>query len=153
MKKNTRSLPKPGGKPVLFICTANYYRSRFAQEVFNHEASRRKMDVRAISRGILPFTPFFAAMHPHTRKALEERGIEFKRTVPLPVQLKVADLENARLAIALCEREHRPMMEELFPAWAGQITYWHFDDVDQNFPEIILPAIEKQVIELLDNWK
>ena len=25
-------------KTVLFLCTGNYYRSRFAEELFNHEA-------------------------------------------------------------------------------------------------------------------
>jgi protein-tyrosine phosphatase len=37
---------------VLFLCTGNYYRSRFAEDYFNHGASRRGLIWRAVSRGL-----------------------------------------------------------------------------------------------------
>ena len=38
-------------KTVLFLCTGNYYRSRFAEELFNHEAGRAGLYWTAQSRG------------------------------------------------------------------------------------------------------
>jgi len=37
---------------VLFLCTGNYYRSRFAEIVFNHVAVRMNLNWRATSRGL-----------------------------------------------------------------------------------------------------
>ena len=37
---------------VLFVCTGNYYRSRFAEAVFNHLAAARGLPWRAVSRGL-----------------------------------------------------------------------------------------------------
>jgi len=39
-------------KTVLFLCTGNYYRSRFAEELFNHHAERAGLDWTAQSRGL-----------------------------------------------------------------------------------------------------
>jgi hypothetical protein len=37
---------------VLFLCTGNYYRSRLAEELFNHRAERLGLDWRATSRAL-----------------------------------------------------------------------------------------------------
>ena len=37
---------------VLFLCTGNYYRSRFAEMLFNALASRKDLDWTADSRGL-----------------------------------------------------------------------------------------------------
>ena len=51
---------------LLFICTGNYYRSRFAEAVFNHHAKQRGLPWRAFSRGL--------AIHPADCRALTMRG-------------------------------------------------------------------------------
>jgi protein-tyrosine phosphatase len=38
-------------KLVLFLCTGNYYRSRYAEELFNHLARAEGIGWRAFSRG------------------------------------------------------------------------------------------------------
>src|SRR5262245_59358254 len=38
-------------KKILFLCTGNYYRSRYAEEIFNHIAEQRGLAWRAFSRG------------------------------------------------------------------------------------------------------
>ncbi|MFX7063749.1 hypothetical protein ABTH87_19020, partial [Acinetobacter baumannii] len=38
-------------KKILFLCTGNYYRSRYAEEIFNHAARRKGLRWRAFSRG------------------------------------------------------------------------------------------------------
>jgi protein-tyrosine phosphatase len=37
---------------ILFLCTGNYYRSRFAEELFNHYAQRRGVNWQASSRAL-----------------------------------------------------------------------------------------------------
>ena len=39
---------------VLFLCTGNYFRSRFAEHYFNEQARLRNMDWQAASRGLQP---------------------------------------------------------------------------------------------------
>ena len=39
-------------KTVLFLCTGNYYRSRFAEVLFNSLADKMKLPWRATSRGL-----------------------------------------------------------------------------------------------------
>jgi hypothetical protein len=39
-------------KIMLFLCTGNYYRSRFAELLFNHLAKQRGLDWQATSRGL-----------------------------------------------------------------------------------------------------
>jgi protein-tyrosine-phosphatase len=44
--------PRANVKTVLFLCTGNYYRSRFAEELFNYEAERASLPWIAQSRGL-----------------------------------------------------------------------------------------------------
>ncbi len=37
---------------VLFLCTGNYYRSRYAEEIFNHQAGLEGLGWHAFSRGV-----------------------------------------------------------------------------------------------------
>jgi hypothetical protein len=39
-------------KQVLFVCTGNHYRSRFAEALFNQKARQAQLDWRALSRGL-----------------------------------------------------------------------------------------------------
>ena len=39
-------------KRVLFLCTGNYYRSRFAEILFNHLAPQHNLDWHAESSGL-----------------------------------------------------------------------------------------------------
>jgi hypothetical protein len=39
-------------RTVLFLCTGNYYRSRFAEVFFNHHGAKAGLTWRAVSRGL-----------------------------------------------------------------------------------------------------
>src|SRR3984957_17882635 len=51
-RRGVVEMAKPGDRTVLFLCTGNYYRSRFAEIVFNSVAGRMGLPWRASSRGL-----------------------------------------------------------------------------------------------------
>jgi len=137
---------------VLFICTGNYYRSRFAEAVFNHRARALGLPFRAFSRGLAVHL-IDGDLSSYTQEALEERGIPRDCTGPTRVPLTQADLARAERVIALKEDEHRPLMEQHFPLWADHIQYWHVHDLDQSEAEDALPEIERQVEALIEEMR
>ena len=135
---------------VLFICTANYYRSRFAEAVFNHYARNRRMDWIAISRGLATYL-VSEDISSSTVEALQHRRISLQLTAPTALQLTEVHLESADVIIALEEVEHHPIMEELFPNWADKITYWDVPDKGIVDPAVALPVVEEYVVELIES--
>lgn len=141
-----------GIRQVLFICTGNYYRSRFAEIVFNLGAERRGLPWRATSRGtdvhglgkhnVGPISP--AAL-----RGLEARGIPPGTEVRFPIQLSEADFAAA-LIVGICDREHRPHVERDFASIAARVEYWGVEDLAVTPPEEALTALERHVSELLD---
>jgi protein-tyrosine phosphatase len=132
---------------VLFICTGNFYRSRFAEAVFNHHAELAGLEVRAVSRGLATHL-VDGDISPHTHRALAERSIPMHRTSLAPTPLTVIDFTRARHAIALDHEEHRPMIEQRFPQFLERVTFWQVQDLP-NPPEVALPSIEAQVLALV----
>ena len=62
---------------ILFLCTGNYYRSRFAEHVFNHHAPAYQLPWRAFSRGLAIelLEEDAGPISPNTLTALAARGI------------------------------------------------------------------------------
>jgi protein-tyrosine phosphatase len=139
-------------KTVLFLCTGNYYRSRFAEIYFNYLAEKNALDWRADSRGFLPNERNVGAISPFTLLRLEKLNVPFSEQ-RLPLQLTVADLENADFVVALYDEEHRPMVVRNFPDWVERVEFWQVADVPFSTPEIALPAIERQVENLIERLK
>lgn len=138
---------------VLFLCSGNYYRSRFAEMLFNARAAERGLSWRADSRGLAidlygwrnpgPLSPFAV-------EGLRNRGIAVPQPPREPVQAAESDFADSALVIALKEVEHRPLVEVLFPGSAERVEYWHIHDVDCCKPEAALPELERLVLDLLD---
>ena len=138
-------------KTVLFLCTGNYYRSRFAEELFNHRAERDGLIWRAESRA-LAIERGKHNVGPISRlvlQALQARGCVPRGIARMPQPCTAADLENADLVIALKDSEHRPLMLERFPEWEGRTEFWFVDDIDVTPPDQALAAIEREVERLL----
>ena len=133
-------------KTVLFLCTGNYYRSRFAEVLFNSVAGKMALPWRVSSRGLALERGVnnVGPMAVSAVKALEARGLravaEFSR---FPAQATVEDFEAAHWIVALKEADHLPLLQERFPAWAEKVEFWHVDDA----PEV-LDLIEREVMDL-----
>jgi len=135
---------------VLFLCTGNYYRSRFAAVLFNHLAAAEKLDWRAESRGLkLGWPGNIGAMSRYTEEKLAEMGVPFDDFRHMPLACRACDLERADLVIALKEDEHRKMLAERFAGWEDRVTYWHVHDVDKAHPKEALGEVEQLVRELI----
>jgi protein-tyrosine phosphatase len=142
-------------KFVLFLCTGNYYRSRYAEELFNHLARAEGLAWRAFSGGAAEkgFPDNVGPMSRFARQALEAKGITPEGGLRSPRPCTLADFEKAQLVVALKEAEHRPLIERRFPKEANQVTYWHVDDVEFAHPSIALAMIDDHVRELISTLK
>jgi protein-tyrosine-phosphatase len=147
MGEGIRSMAKRGDQSVLFLCTGNYYRSRFAEILFNSVAGRMGLPWRASSaglaleRGVNNVGPTAAA----AVKALEALGVRAAEAVTrLPAQVTTDDLEGADRIVALKQAEHLPLLQERFLVWAEKVEFWHVDDA----PEA-LGLIEREVTGLV----
>lgn len=115
---------------LLFLCTGNYYRSRFAEALFNALAPQHRLPWQAWSRGVAldmggnnigPISPL-------ARDMLHALGIHSADCSRYPLQVQEEELQAAHLIIALHEAEHRPYLQARYPAWADRVEYWHVRD-------------------------
>jgi low molecular weight protein-tyrosine phosphatase len=134
---------------VLFLCTGNFYRSRFAEIYFNWLAPRENLAWRADSRGLALDPGNLCPLSMHTRLELHALGIPLPDPLRGPLDAAVADFEAARLIVALKEAEHRRLMQSRFPSWAERVEYWHVHDLDCAGPAEALPQVKRHVEELV----
>ena len=135
-------------KRILFICTGNYYRSRFAEAVFNYHAELQQISWSAFSRGLAVHLAE-GYLSPLTLLALDEREIELRHTGADRQQLSITDLLHSDRRIALDRTEHFAMMREQFPDWADKIEYRDVPDVRFESHLRALPEIERRTFQLL----
>jgi protein-tyrosine phosphatase len=139
-------------RAVLFLCTGNYYRSRFAEGLFNHLASQLRLDWRADSRGLTldrSQTGNVGPISTHTLEAFKHRSIPIGEPIRYPKTATLADFTSANLIIALKEAEHRALIRQHFPDWEHRVTYWQVHDVDLALPQFALAEIETLVRDLI----
>lgn len=137
---------------ILFLCSGNYFRSRFAEELFNHWARRLRLDWRADSRGLirdLGGLRNIGRISPHTLEALSARGIRPLGEGRWPQPVQAQELLRADRVIAMKEAEHRPMMSQHFPELVDRIDYWSVDDIDVSPPGQCVAQAEARLLELI----
>jgi protein-tyrosine phosphatase len=145
--RSGHSMAKHSDNTILFLCTGNYYRSRFAEILFNSVAAKMGLPWQALSRG-LALERGVNNVGPaavEATRALEAMGIRATDALTrLPAQLTAEDLETANRIIALKQSEHLPLLQERFPVWVEKVEFWHVDDA----PEVV-GLIEREVMNLM----
>ena len=137
-------------KTVLFLCTGNYYRSRYAEILFNWQAQERRLLWQAQSRGLDPDPRNAGPMSRDTMAALRKLNIPFDKHLRLPLLATDDDFESAQHIVAVKEAEHRPLLERNFPQWAGRVEFWHVHDLDCCGPEEAIPHLDREVAALVE---
>lgn len=148
----------PTFNKLLFLCTGNYYRSRFAEYLFNTLASKASQTAAqnlkwiADSRGLAIEYGIhnIGTLSHHARRGLIERGITIPAMERFPLPAVENDFKTANKIIALDESEHRPLMAQRFVNWVETIEYWQIHDLDKTSPPIALRQIEQQVQQLIE---
>lgn len=133
----------PGPRRVLFVCSGNYYRSRLAEILFNHQAAAAGLAWEASSRGLLKTGELRGLSH-HAVGHLEGAKLGHLAEQPRdPLAIDVEDLTAADLVIGLCREEHQPMVEQKFLSLAkalqkaGRIRYWNVYDIPGRPPALV----------------
>jgi protein-tyrosine phosphatase len=141
---------------ILFLCTANYYRSRFAEMYFNHMAEAQGIVARADSAGLemhqwRSFNP--GELSPHSVEALRRLGIEVPKPYRAPKQFSLEMLQSVSHCIALSESEHRPMALKHFPDVIGRFEFWSVEDIGFEPVESALSRIQGNVHALIASFR
>ena len=150
-------------KTVLFLCTGNYYRSRFAEVMFNSVASKMGLAWQASSRGLAleRGANNVGPMAASAVMALQTMGIRADDALTRPpAPVTAEDLEQADRIVALKQAEHLPLLQGQFPAHLGKVEFWHVDDapgalhlIEQGVMGLvarILGGVERQESESVD---
>ena len=139
-------MAKRSEKTVLFLCTGNYYRSRFAEIYFNAVALKMGLPWKATSRALAleRGAGNIGPMSVLAVKTLETMGVRnADATSRFPIQAATEDFEQADFVVALKQAEHLPLIQERFPAWIDKVEFWHVDDAIG-----VLSLIEREVMGL-----
>lgn len=137
-------------KTVLFLCTGNYYRSRYAEIFFNWKALECGLAWQADSRGLDPDPRNPGPMSRDTMAALKKLGIPFDKPLRFPLAVQEDDFKAANHVVAVKEAEHRQMIEQNFPNWLDRVEFWHVHDLDCCGSEEAIPHLDREVTGLVE---
>ncbi len=141
-------------KKILFLCTGNYYRSRFAEALFNFWAENNGSGFRAVSRGLhIKPGKNEGPISKDALKPLEKMKILYDGLTRKPQEAKDSDFEDAFKIIALKKSEHQPIVINKFPVFADQVEYWDAPDVPPSFvydPLAEIKELTKNLFESLN---
>jgi protein-tyrosine phosphatase len=136
---------------VLFLCSGNFYRSRFAEHLFNHLVAATSLPHRADSAGLMREcrTRNRGPISQAAVAALLARGVVLPAQHRDPRDVCAEDITGAAVVIALKESEHRPVVLERFPDLIDKFEFWQVDDIPIVPPSVALPQIEENVRALI----
>ena len=138
-------------KHILFLCSGNYYRSRFAEELFNFHSEKAQLNWWASSRALAieRGSENDGSLSPFTIEALKARNIIPAGLARFPLACRSEDFETADHVIAMKEADHRPLIADRFPGWQNRVTYWHVHDIDAARPAEAIDMIDRLVSDLI----
>jgi protein-tyrosine phosphatase len=134
---------------ILCLRTGNDYRSRYAEQLFNHRAKSEGLDWRATSKGSACSAENIGPMDAPLLSARSRVGPD--QSEPHSTNADSALLPLARLLLRgeLLKRE----IEQRFPEAAGRVTYLHVDDIEFAHESIALAMIDDQDGQLISTLR
>ena len=141
---------------VTFVCTGNYYRSRFAESYFNYLCDILKLDYVADSYGLaIHFADELAKEHgevsPFSRERMNYIGIPERYFERDRKSLTKDAIENSDMVIAMDKEEHTPMIMESFPSYINQFNFFEVKDVFDWEPKQTLDETQKMVERMIND--
>ena len=137
---------------LLFLCSGNYYRSRFAEEYFNHLAESKGIRWKAYSKGLSENMPSPNNPGPisiHAIKALEDRNVVGKNLDRYPSPVDENDFLYHDKIIALSEHEHKPMLKARFNGQHRKVTFFEVGDLPLEEPKAAMGKISALIDQLV----
>tara|TARA_Y100001968_G_C18882212_1_gene492223 strand:- start:107 stop:556 length:450 start_codon:yes stop_codon:yes gene_type:complete len=134
---------------VLFVCTANIYRSRFSEEVYNHLIRKLNLPSEAFSAGLKVGEYVTRKIYSPALQQLHYYKIKPKRKDEFSVHIDELTLTNYDKIICLDEAEHRPIVNRNLRLKEIKIDYWDIVDEPMVSSSISLPKCYKMVEDLV----
>ena len=135
---------------VLFVCTANIFRSRFSEEVYNHFAGKLNIPSKAFSAGLRVGDYVTRKIYRPALEQLKYFNIDPKRRDELSVHINDLDLKDYHKIICMGEEEHRPMVEMNDQLIKIKVDYWNIVDEPIVSSQISLPLCYEKVKSLIE---
>jgi protein-tyrosine phosphatase len=135
---------------ILFLCTGNYYRSRFAEELFNHLARQKGLDWAAESKGLaqdLWLLRNVGFISKYALQELEKRSVKTPK-MRFPRKLKPGETGKYEIVVALNEEEHKPLIEQFYPQ-LSEVIYWDIKDLGDETSASAMSRIESKIEQLI----
>ena len=137
-------------RKILFVCTANIFRSRFSEEVYNHLASDLRLDSQAFSAGLMVGFYKTRTIYAPALEELKLLNIEPKRKNELSIHIDELDLESFDQIICMDRNEHLPMVRANKKLYKLNFDYWDIADEPLVSRDISLPKCYKRVEKLVN---
>ena len=139
-------------KLLCFVCTGNYYRSRFAEECFNSSAHKHSSEWRADSRGVgdLACLENSGPISKHVIQELQKRGYPITNGTRMPERLKKNETGHYDLFVCLNGDEHESPLLKEFGIPGEKILCWDILDDDKSPPEIEMERLERKLSQLVE---
>tara|TARA_Y100001970_G_scaffold49331_1_gene62484 strand:+ start:667 stop:1092 length:426 start_codon:yes stop_codon:yes gene_type:complete len=134
---------------VLFVCTANIHRSRFAEEVFNFLAKEKNSVHRAFSAGLKVGDYSFRTIYYPALNNLKKLNITPLRPNDYSTHIDDVEIREYDRIICMDEYEHKPMVMANANLGDEIFEYWNIVDEPKVKSDISLPKCFQKVEDLL----
>ena len=140
-------------KKILFLCTGNYYRSRFSEEYFNYHSKKQSLNWLADSMGIQRDFTGNGNVGPiavQTLAKLAELDISPVGHLRMPKNVQTEHFEQYDRVIAVSVDEHRPMLSAIWPeSVLAKVEYFEVEDLHIYGHEVAFPRLLASLDKLL----
>ena len=138
---------------IIFICTANIFRSRFSEEVYNFLSKKNNLSSRAFSAGLKVGNYMTRKMYKPALKQLEILNIEPKRANEDSIHVDNINLDDYNRIVCMDKKEHMPMVKLNKSLNKYSIEYWNIVDIPEVKSDVSLPLCYKKVENFISKIK